>query len=258
MLQVLLLSYGFLFGLVVGSYLNVVVHRLPRGQSTVTPRSRCPSCGHLIRWYDNLPLVSWLVLGGHCRRCDAAISLRYPLVEASTGALFTLALWRFGATASGVVACALLALLLALALIDAEHYLLPDKITKPGMLAGLGASFVVEWTTPVGSVLALLGGAGVLYALIGLWWLVRRQQGMGLGDPKMLAMVGAFLGPGKTVLTLFLACLLGTVVATALIATRRAELGSRLPFGVYLAVGAALALLVGDPVLDWYLGLLVR
>jgi leader peptidase (prepilin peptidase)/N-methyltransferase len=155
-----------------------------------------------------------------------------------------------------VVAAAFLAILFALALIDAEHYLLPDRITKPGILAGLAASFVVSWTSPQGAVLAVLGGAGALYALIGLWWLVRRQQGMGLGDPKMLAMIGAFLGPGKTVLTLFLACLVGTAVASVLIVMRRAELGSKLPFGVYLALGGATALFLGDPLIDWYTGLL--
>lgn len=250
------LIYSLLFGLIVGSYLNVVVHRVPRGLSTVKPRSRCPGCGHLIRWYDNIPVVSWFALRGRCRRCGAQISWRYPAVETATSLLFLIAVLRFGITISALVAAAFLAILLALALIDGEHYLLPDRITKPGMLAGLVSSFFVSWTSPEGAVLGMLGGAAALYSLIGIWWLVRKQQGMGLGDPKMLAMIGAFLGPGKTVLTLFLACLLGTLLGLTLVALRRAELQSKLPFGVYLAIGAASSLLCGDPIIDWYATLL--
>lgn len=250
------LTYALLFGLVVGSYLNVVIYRVPRGISTVRPRSRCPGCGHLIRWYDNIPVYSWIALGARCRRCGARIAWRYPAVEIATGLLFVAAVARFGITPSAAVAAGFLALLFALAMIDAEHYLLPDRITKPGMLAGLASSFVVSWTTPLDAALALLGGATALYALIGLWWLVRRQQGMGLGDPKMLGMIGAFLGPGKTVLTLFLACLVGTASGLILMISRRADLQSKLPFGVYLAIGAAAALLWGDPVIAWYSGLL--
>ncbi|HVS16592.1 MAG TPA: prepilin peptidase [Thermoanaerobaculia bacterium] len=249
--------YSVLVGLIVGSYLNVVVHRLPRGQSTVTPRSRCPSCRHPIRLRDNVPLVSWLLLRGRCRHCQSRISWRYPLVEASTAALFAGSVVRFGATPSAVVAALFCALCLALALIDAEHYLLPNKITYPGIVLGLALSPFAEWTDLRSSALGAVVGAGSLSLLIGLWYLLRRTQGMGWGDPKMLAMVGAFLGLLSTVLTLFLASLLGSLVGAVLLARRRADLQSRLPFGVYLAVGAVLSLFFGPGWVGWYLALWV-
>jgi leader peptidase (prepilin peptidase) / N-methyltransferase len=247
--------YAILVGLIVGSYLNVVVHRLPRDQSTVTPRSRCPSCGHPIRLRDNVPVISWLLLRGRCRDCGATISWRYPLVEASTAALFAGSVLRFGITPSAAIAALFCALCLALALIDAEHYLLPNKITYPGIVLGLALSPFSEWTDLRSSALGAVVGAGSLCLLIGLWYLLRRTQGMGWGDPKMLAMVGAFLGLLSTVLTLFLASLLGTLVGAVLLARRRADLQSKLPFGVYLAVGAVIALFFGPAWLDWYVSL---
>jgi leader peptidase (prepilin peptidase)/N-methyltransferase len=245
-------AYAVLVGLVVGSYLNVVIHRLPRGQSTITPRSHCPWCGHPIRLRDNIPLLSWIRLRGRCRDCDGPISPRYPLVEASTGLLFALCVLRFGATPSAVVAALFCALCLALGLIDADHYLLPNKITYPGIVLGLALSPLAAWTDLRSSLLGAAVGAGALSLLIGFWYLLRRSQGMGWGDPKMLAMVGAFLGFEATVLTLFLASLLGSLVGAILMARHRADLQSRLPFGVYLAVGAVITLFFGPGWIDWY------
>ena len=245
-----------MMGLIVGSYLNVVAHRLPLGESTVTPRSRCPRCRRLIVWYDNIPVLSYLTLKGRCRHCALAIAWRYPAVELATGALFLASWWVFPWPAL-IVAQVFCALLVALSLIDAEHFLLPDKLTLPGIVLGLAGSFFASWTTPVQSLLGALVGGGGLLALIGAWYLVRKQLAMGLGDPKMLAMIGAFLGLRQVPFVLLVACTLGTIISLGLMASRRANLQTKLPFGVYLAFAGFLSLFFGHQIMDWYLSTLV-
>ena len=243
-------------GLIVGSYLNVVVHRLPLGESTVRPRSRCPRCRRLIVWYDNIPVLSYLALKGRCRHCALDISWRYPSVEIATGLLFLTCWWVFPWPGL-IVAQVFCALVLALSLIDAEHFLLPDKLTLPGIALGLVGSFFASWTTPLQSLLGALVGGGGLLALIGLWYLVRKQLAMGLGDPKMLAMIGAFLGLRQVPFVLLVACTLGTTISVALMAARRANLQTKLPFGVYLGVAAVVSLFFGSGIVEWYLSKLV-
>jgi leader peptidase (prepilin peptidase)/N-methyltransferase len=251
-----LVLWAGLVGLVVGSYLNVLVHRLPLGESTVRPRSRCPACGAAIRARDNLPIVSWLLLGGRCRDCGAPISPRYPLIEAATGALFAACVARFGFAPEALAAATLGALLVALAAIDLDHFLLPDKLTLPGIALGLAA----QWLLPSGSlVVGLRGalvGAGLLLAIAGAWELLRGVEGMGLGDVKMLAMLGAFLGAGGVVVTLVFATFAGSVVGLVLVARRGGDLQAQLPFGVFLAAGGLVALFAGEPLVGAYLGLL--
>jgi len=254
--ELLLVVYAALVGLVVGSYLNVVVHRLPRGASTVLPRSRCPYCGGAVLARDNLPVVSWLVLRGRCRWCSAPISWRYPVVEAATAALFVACVLRFGPRLEAVAGALLSALLVALAAIDLEHYLLPDRLTLPGIAAGLAFQPWIDWGGLLAATVGAALGAAVLLLLYGAWWLVRREEGMGLGDVKMLAMVGAFLGWKGVLVTLFFGSLAGAAVGLALVATRRGGLKSRLPFGVFLAAGALVALFWGRPLADAYLELL--
>lgn len=254
--QFLLALYVALVGLIVGSYLNVVIYRLPRGLSTVAPRSRCPSCGARIGALDNLPVVSWLLLHGRCRRCGAMISWRYPAVELATAGLFVACLGRFGPTREAVVAAVFVALLLALALIDAEHYLLPDRITLPGIVLGLAVQPLIDGVGLLSAAIGAALGGGLLLALWGAWLLIRKEEGMGLGDVKMLAMVGAFLGWKGVIVTLFFASLVGAAVGLGLIAARRGDLGSRLPFGVFLALGGGVALFWGGAMVDSYLGLL--
>lgn len=253
--------YAALFGLIVGSYVNVVVYRLPRGVSTALPRSRCPACHAVIRPRDNLPLVSWLLLRGRCRSCGALISWRYPAVEAATAVLFVAVVEVFGPTWEGLAAALLGCLLLALALIDAEHYLLPDRVTLPGLAAGLALQPFLVWNGGGwrGVVAALAGvalGAGVLLVLWGGWLLVKGEEGMGLGDVKMLAMIGAFLGWKGVAVSLFFASLAGSLVGLGVIVLRRGGLKSRLPFGVFLALGGGVALFWGRRLADAYLGLL--
>ena len=256
MFQLLIVLYVAIFGLIVGSYLNVVVYRLPLGLSTVYPRSRCPGCGSLIRARDNVPVFSFLLLRGRCRHCGTAISWRYPLVEAATGALFVASLLRFGLTPQTLVAMVFSCLMLVLALIDYDHMLLPDRITLPGTAVGLATQLVAPLAGLVPAVVGALLGAGILLAVWGLWWVVRREEGMGLGDVKMLALVGAFLGWQGVLVTLFFGALSGSVVGLALMRRGSADMRSKLPFGVFLAMGAIVALFFGEALVGWYAGLL--
>jgi len=241
------------YGLVVGSFLNVVVHRLPREMSLVRPRSHCPACGAPVRWYDNVPVLSYLLLRGRCRACRSAISPRYPLVELATGALSVACAARFGVTLEGAAAAVLVLLLLPLAIIDLEHHLLPDALTLPGIALGLAFS-TAGGLVPVRD--ALLGaalGAALPYLVIVAYRLVRGVEGMGLGDVKLLAMVGAFLGWQGVLLTLGLGSCVGAAVGLALIAAGRAGRSTELPFGTFLAA-AALGVLFRGPELAALLG----
>lgn len=251
-----LIVWAGLMGLVVGSYLNVLVHRLPLGVSTVTPRSRCPACGAAIRARDNLPILSWLLLRGRCRDCGTPISARYPLVEAATGLAFAGAVARFGPGRRAVVAALLATLLVALAAIDFDHFLLPDRLTLTGLAAGLAAQLVLDDGSLARGLAGALVGAGLLLTLAGAWELARGVEGMGLGDVKMLAMIGAFLGVGGVMVTLVVGTLSGSIAGLTMVARGRGDLQAKLPFGVFLAAGGLVALYAGEPLVRAYLGLL--
>lgn len=259
--RLLLDLYALLLGLVTGSYLNVVVHRLPRRLSTVLPRSRCPACGAPIRPLDNVPVVSWIALRGRCRECGSRISLRYPLVEGTTALLFVACAERFGLSFEALVASLFSALMVVLAAIDMENFLLPDRITLPGVAAGIllqplagwaGWAGSGAWGAFLGSLLGAALGAGVLLLAYGLWWAVRREEGLGLGDVKMLAMIGAFLGWKGVVVTLALGAASGALFGLSLMALGRAGLGAKLPFGFFLALGGLVALFAGPALLGLY------
>jgi leader peptidase (prepilin peptidase)/N-methyltransferase len=255
-LHVLAFVYAAILGLIVGSFLNVVIHRVPRQISVLRPRSRCGWCGAAVAVRDNIPILSFLLLRGCCRACGAPISARYPAVELATGTAFVACVARFGPRPDAAVAALFCALLISLALIDLEHYLLPDSLTLGGIVAGLALQPLF---TEVGWVAALLGtalGAGILILIMNLWFWVRAEEGMGLGDVNMLAMIGAFLGWQGMLLALFVATLSGTAVGLALVATRRGGFRSRLPFGVFLAIGGFVSLFWGRQLIERYLGLL--
>ncbi len=244
-----------LFGLIIGSFLNVCIGRLPAGQSIVSPPSRCPRCGTAIAWYDNLPVLSYLLLGGTCRHCRASISLRYPLVELGTSLCFVLQGLAHGDDPPLLVSrLVLTALLIALFGTDLETMRLPNVLTLPGLVAGLAFSV---WLPPglVSSAVGAAIGAAVPYAIRWIWRRLRGIDAMGLGDVKMLAMIGAFLGWRQVWVVLFLASLAGAVVGVALTAARGRSLQMKLPFGTFLALAALVASLTGDAVLGWYLGL---
>ena len=242
-----------LFGLITGSFLNVVIYRLPRGKSVVWPASACGGCGRELRWFENIPIVSWVVLGAKCARCKAPISWNYPLVEATTAVLFVLVTWL---TPAGPLLAARLIFVCGLVVlfgIDLEHQILPNSITLPGVVAGL----IFSLAGPPGlrdSVIGVLLGGGVLYAIAAGYYLWRREEGLGMGDVKMLAMIGAFLGWQAVLLTLVLASLSGAVIGVAMMALQRGTMKYALPFGTFLALGALVAMLAGEPIVDWYLG----
>lgn len=241
-----------LAGLVVGSFLNVCIHRLPRGESLVWPGSRCPSCGAAIRWYDNVPVVGYLLLAGRCRSCHAPIALRYPIVELATMGVFVTHFWTIGWEPLLVVRIAFGCALIVLFAIDLEHQILPNAVTLPGLVVGLAASL---WLPP-GWRSAWLGaviGGGSLWLLFEIWLRLRGVEALGMGDVKMLAMVGAFLGWQQVIATLVLSSCMGSVVGVALIAAGRGSLGSKLPYGTFIALGAMASSLVGEPLVQWYL-----
>lgn len=239
-------------GAAIGSFLNVCIARLPLGESVVRPRSRCPACGHSIAWYDNIPIVSWLVLRARCRHCRVRISWHYPAIEVATTAIWIAMAALYGPTPQGLVGAILFSLLLAIALTDARHYIIPDPLSVGGLAAGLAVSFFPGPPTPLMSLIGAVLGFSILF---GVGWLGERafkKPAMGGGDMKMMAMVGAFLGPLGAMLTIFLGALAGSVIFGPI----SLKTGKLVPFGVFLAVGAAVTFLFGDPLIDWYVGVL--
>jgi leader peptidase (prepilin peptidase)/N-methyltransferase len=243
------------FGAIVGSFLNVVIYRLPLGKSLVWPSSACPKCTRELSWYENVPVASFLALRGRCRTCAAPISAQYPLVEAATAVMFAAGWWYYGPGLLLVSRLVLACILVVLFVIDLELHLLPNAITLPGIVVGFLFSL---FTSPgwMASLLGILVGGGVLYAVAEIYYRVRHEEGLGMGDVKMLAMVGAFLGWQLTLLTLMLASLGGTVIGMILIVTKRGGMKYALPFGTFIAFGAAVAATVGPSILTWYLGML--
>lgn len=264
-LELLFGCYATILGLIVGSYLNVVIYRLPLGISTVLPRSRCPACGAGIRAWDNVPVISYLLLRGRCRSCGAAISARYPLIEGATALLFLGSFLRFGIAWAAVVGALFCALMVALAMIDLDHMILPDVLTWPGVVAGILLQPLVLWASPgaagpwramAGGALGAAAGAGILLAVWGGWYLLRHEEGMGLGDVKMLAAIGAFLGWHGVLVSLFLGALSGAAVGLSVMAWRGGDLKSKLPFGTFLALGGLIALFAGEWIVATYVRLL--
>jgi leader peptidase (prepilin peptidase)/N-methyltransferase len=247
-----LLATAAAFGACIGSFLNVCIYRLPLGKSIVRPPSACPHCGRPLAWFENIPIVAFVALRGRCRSCGAPISIRYPMIEALTAAMFALAWWYFGPgpllVSRLVFGCALIALFA----IDLEHHLLPNAITLPGIAVGLAFSFFTEpgW---LASLIGIILGGGVLWVIAEAYFRLRHEEGLGMGDVKMLAMIGAFLGWKLTLVSLMLASLSGSIIGVYLMATRRGGLKYALPFGTFLALGAAAAAIVGQQLLDWYL-----
>ena len=244
-----------LFGLVVGSFLNVCIGRLPAGESIVSPGSRCPSCRTPIAWYDNVPVVSYLVLGGRCRRCRASISSRYPLTELATAVAFVLQGLAVGADPPLLgVRLLFTAALIALFGTDLETQRLPNVITLPGIVVGA----LVSLFLPPGITNSLLGiacGGGILWLVRAGWKRATGVDGMGLGDVKMLAMIGAFLGWRQVWLVLFLSSLIGALVGALLLVAGRRSWQTRLPFGTFLAAAAFVASLSGEAIVAWYLAI---
>jgi leader peptidase (prepilin peptidase) / N-methyltransferase len=249
-----LLVLAGVFGLMIGSFLNVCIGRIPAGESIVSPGSRCPSCRTPIEWYDNVPILGYVLLGGKCRRCRRPISVRYPLVEMITAVAFVLQAWVFGGDPwllfSRLVFTGILIVLFGT---DFDTQRLPDALTLPGIAIGLAGSLWLPpgiWDSLVGVAL----GAGILLAIRWTWMRLKGVDAMGLGDVKMLAMIGAFLGWKQVVVVLVLASFAGALVGIGLTLARGRSMQSRLPFGTFLALAAYIASLCGERLIAWYLG----
>lgn len=248
--------FAAIFGALVGSFLNVCIFRLPRNESTVWPGSHCPSCGQAIKFYDNIPVLSYLWLKGCCRSCRIPIPLRYPVVESVNAAGYVAIWWVFGVSWTSLFYIGLFSMLLVVAGTDLSHRIIPDVITLPGIVVGLlGAATVL----PVGLMNSLLGvliGGGLLWALAWASPYLFGKEGMGGGDIKLLAMIGAFLGWKATLLTVMIGSLTGSIVGISLIGLRVIKRHDYIPFGPFLVVGAILSMFFAQPFLDWYQGLL--
>jgi len=243
------------FGAIVGSFLNVCIYRLPRNRSIVWPASACPSCRRSLSWFENVPIVSYLLLRGRCRTCRAPISVRYPIVELITAVLFAAGWWAYGpslAFASRIVFGGALIVLFA---IDLEHQILPNVITIPGIIVGFAFSALSGEPGWQSSLIGIVVGGGSLFLLAEGYYRVRKHEGLGMGDVKMLAMIGAFIGWRLTLVSLMLASFAGSIVGLGLIASKRGGMKCALPFGTFLAIGAAASATFGPALLDWYLGL---
>ncbi len=262
-LNTFLLILSLVVGCMVGSFLNVCIYRLPRNESVVRPRSKCPKCGNGIAWYDNVPIVSWLALGAKCRYCGETISWQYPLVEAITGALFVCVYWRFGMVAATPVYMALVAGLILVTFVDLADWTIPNEVTLPGIPIGVACGLVGMFVPATGFIVhdvfdAMIGvvlGGGILYGLDKLTVLVAKKRGMGFGDVKLLAMLGAFLGWKSIFIIIMIASLIGSVIGVTLLVIQKRtgpqtegapQGGHYLPFGPYLALAGLLYLFFGE------------
>jgi len=273
------LAFALVFGLVVGSFLNVVILRLPQGMSITAPRSRCPKCKKLISWYDNIPVLSWIFLGGRCRHCHKKISSRYPFIEAATGIVSILLYLKFGFSPEWAVFLAFSSALIALAIIDMDHRILPDPITLNGIWIGVVVNLILARPNPlvsrifrlfgvesanptvvalVASLLGMIVGGGLLWGVAEAYLRLRGIEGMGFGDVKMMAMVGAFLGPALTLFTIMIGSLLGSIIGLVFINLARKTREYELPFGTFLSLAGIIAVLYGEALIQLYVDRLIR
>jgi leader peptidase (prepilin peptidase)/N-methyltransferase len=247
--------FAFVFGMVVGSFLNVCICRMPKNESIISPPSHCPHCSYQIRWYDNIPLLSYLLLRGKCRGCGAHISLQYPLVELLNGILTLFIYLHFGPT----LACAVLVLfcsaLVVITFIDIEHQIIPDEISLPGIVVGFILSFFLKSHTWLNSLLGILLGGGSLLLVAYSYQRLTGKDGMGGGDIKLLAMMGAFLGWKAVPFIIFASSLFGSIIGVSIMLLQKKDSKLAIPFGPYLAFGAVLYIFYGEPLIRWYLGL---
>lgn len=245
----------FLFGAVIGSFLNVCIYRIPAEESVVAPRSRCGACKTPIRSSDNIPILSYLLLRGRCRACGTAISPRYPFVEALTGVAALATFVVYGPTLQALILFAFLCALIVVSMIDLDHQIIPNVISVPGILVGFAAALLVGQPSWRASLAGLLLGGGLLWGVSEGYYRLTGREGMGFGDVKLLAMIGAFLGWQAIPVTLLLASLTGTVIGVGVMLARGSDSRTPIPFGPFLAAGAVCALFFGDALIHWYLGL---
>ncbi|HAP66403.1 MAG TPA: prepilin peptidase [Nitrospinae bacterium] len=239
-MDILLPIFIFLFGAAIGSFSNVCIYRLPRKLSIVTPPSQCPSCGKGISPFDNIPIISFLILRGRCRYCQSPISWRYPIVELITGLIFLFLYLNFRISPQFFIYALLIISLIIIAFIDLEHKIIPDVITLPGIIIGLAISIAMPHITLINSIKGLLIGGGLFYAIA-----ILSRGGMGGGDIKLIAMVGSFLGWKNVLLTIFLGSFFGSIVGIVLIILKKKNRKDMVPFGPFLSLGAIVSIFFG-------------
>lgn len=243
----------FVFGLMIGSFLNVVIYRLPRRESIVHPPSHCPSCNAKIKPYDNIPVLSYILLFGRCRNCGRHISFRYPLVELLTGALFAGVYMKYGMTVDLPVLGVLTAGLVAVTFIDIDHRIIPNAITYPGIVLGFAASFITTVTTPAGSIAGMAAGSGILLATAFIYKKLTGTEGMGMGDVKLMAMLGAFLGWQAALFIVVLSAFFGSAAGISLIVFAGKGRKYAVPYGPFISLAAVLYLFYGQELIGIYL-----
>ena len=244
---------SIIFGALIGSFLNVCIFRLPKEESIVWPGSHCPHCKKPIEFYDNIPLVSYLLLRGRCRYCKEPISIQYPLVEGITALSSLFLLMKFGVTLSYLIYFAFVAALIVITVIDLHHQIIPDVISLPGIGVGLLASLVTPQITLFNSLIGILLGGGSLFFVATVYQWLFKREGMGGGDVKLLAMIGAFLGWKAVILTILLSSLIGSITGIIIMVLKGKDFKYAIPFGPFLSLGAVIALFYGPSLINWYL-----
>lgn len=244
---------SIIFGAMVGSFLNVCIHRLPKEESIVRPGSHCPKCKTPIRFYDNIPLLSYLLLGGKCRHCKAPISIQYPIVEAITALSSFFLFITFGVSLSFFYYFSFVAALIAITVIDLYHQIIPDVISLPGIVIGLLGSLVIPQITFWSSLIGVISGGGSLFLVATVYQWLFKREGMGGGDVKLLAMIGAFLGWKAVILTIFLSSFIGSIIGITVMLIKGKDFKYAIPFGPFLALGAVISLFWGENLISWYL-----
>ncbi|MDD2321177.1 MAG: prepilin peptidase [Geobacteraceae bacterium] len=248
-------AFVALFGAAIGSFLNVCIYRIPRAESIVFPSSHCPACGSRIRALDNIPIVSYLLLRGKCRSCASRISWQYPVVEALSGLLTLLLFLKFQLSPTFFVLFIFCMALVVITFIDLEHQIIPDSISLPGIVVGFASSFFLPWLGWKSSLIGIVAGGGSLLLVAYGYQLLTKKEGMGGGDIKLLAMMGAFLGWRSIPFIIFTSSLFGSVVGLSLMAARKKDSQLPIPFGPFLAFGAVLFIFYGRQLIQWYFAL---
>jgi leader peptidase (prepilin peptidase)/N-methyltransferase len=248
--------FSFIFGLVFGSFLNVCIYRIPLKKSLITPPSSCPHCGERVRFYDNIPVISYLVLLGKCRHCRERIPVRYPLVELITGLLSLSLFIRYGINVYSVFIFLFSASLLVITFIDLQHQIIPDVISLPGIVVGLAVSFLPGHVTWLDSLIGIIAGGGGLYLVAIIFEWLTGKEGMGGGDVKLLAMIGSWMGWMALPFIILFSSLVGTILGGGALLLSRRGLQARIPFGPFLALGALAYLFFGKELISWYYGIL--
>jgi len=244
---------SIIFGALVGSFLNVCIFRLPNEESIIWPGSHCPHCKNAIKFYDNIPVVSYFLLRGRCRYCKGSISLQYPLVEGITALSSLFLIIRFGPSLSYLFYFAFVAALIVITMIDLYHQIIPDAISLPGIGVGLLASLLIPQITFFNSLIGILLGGGSLFIVATFYQWLFKREGMGGGDIKLLAMIGAFLGWKAVLFTILLSSLIGSVTGILMMVIKGKDFKYAIPFGPFLSLGAVISLFYGEEIVRWYL-----